>query len=83
TPNGHTIDSDRNHRYPSSSNIYHSAKGGGRIHSIEICAFFRIEYGHGMPWYISAALWAKVQGQRMCRSFDFLLVIPPNMRRSL
>ncbi|WP_312284001.1 hypothetical protein, partial [Candidatus Igneacidithiobacillus taiwanensis] len=32
TPNGHTIDSDRNHRYPSSSNIYHSAKGGGRIH---------------------------------------------------
>ncbi|WP_312274910.1 hypothetical protein, partial [Candidatus Igneacidithiobacillus taiwanensis] len=31
TPNGHTIDSDRNHRYPSSSNIYHSAKGGGRI----------------------------------------------------
>ncbi|WP_409514440.1 uracil-DNA glycosylase family protein, partial [Candidatus Igneacidithiobacillus taiwanensis] len=33
-PNGHTIDSDRNHRYPSSSNIYHSAKGGGRIHSL-------------------------------------------------
>ncbi|MCE5361410.1 MAG: chloride channel protein [Acidithiobacillus sp.] len=25
------MDSDRNHRYPSSSNIYHSAKGGGRI----------------------------------------------------
>ncbi|WP_312284079.1 hypothetical protein, partial [Candidatus Igneacidithiobacillus taiwanensis] len=34
TPNGHTIDSDRNHRYPSSSNIYHSAKGGGRIQGL-------------------------------------------------
>ncbi|WP_312263239.1 hypothetical protein, partial [Candidatus Igneacidithiobacillus taiwanensis] len=47
TPNGHTIDSDRNHRYPSSSNIYHSAKGGGRIQLLAVGCLSRYHVSVG------------------------------------